>query len=418
MEIIIILLLTVLNGIFSMSEIAVVSSRRVKLEGYAKRGSMSAKRALDLINSPNQFLSTVQIGITLIGILLGIFGGESLTDDLQNYLNQFGFLKTYSRPLAVGGILVMITFLSLVIGELVPKRIGLTNPERIAMAIAFPMQLLSKVTAPFVWLLTHTSDLLLKILQIKPSTDSKVTEEEIKAIIQEGTEGGEVQEIEQEIMERVFHLGDRKVASLMTHRNQMVWLDIEDSSEEIRQKITDEIHSIYPLCRGSIDEVVGLVMMKDLFSQVMKNRPLDLEALKKPVQYISENSSAYKVLELFQETHRHYGLVTDEYGSIQGILTFNDLMDALVGDVIDTVYDDENSIIQREDGTFIIDGQIPFYDFLSYFDRTDLYDEDTTFNTIGGLLLEKLEHIPKTGEVIQWHGFIIEVLDMDGARID
>lgn len=418
MEILIILALTVLNGIFSMSEIAVVSARKVKLESAVKRGSKSAKQALELVNSPNQFFSTVQIGITLIGILLGIFGGEKLTDDFESYLTQFDFLKQYNRPLAVGGILVMITFISLVIGELVPKRIGLTNPEGIAKAVAFPMQILSKVTAPFVWLLTHTSDLLLKILQIKPSTDSKITEEEIKAIIQEGTEGGEVQEIEQEIMERVFHLGDRKVSSLMTHRTQLVWLDLEDTPNEIRLKITDEIHSIYPLCKGSIDELVGVVMMKDLFLQVMQNQPLDLNAIKKPIQYIPENSSAYKVLERFQETRQHYGIVTDEYGEMQGIITLNDLLDALVGDVSDTVYDDETSIVVREDGTYITDGQISFYDFLSYFDRNDLYNEDTSFNTLGGLLLEELGHIPKTGEIIHWKKFVFEVLDMDGARID
>jgi putative hemolysin len=418
MEIIIILALTVLNGIFSMSEIAVVSARKIKLESAAKRGNKSAKQALQLINSPNQFLSTVQIGITLIGILLGIFGGEKLTDDFQTFLNQFDFLKAYSRPLAVGGVLVMITFISLVVGELVPKRIGLTNPEGIAKVVAFPMLILSKVTAPFVWLLTHTSDLLLKILQVKPSADSKVTEEEIKAIIQEGTEGGEVQEIEQEIVERVFHLGDRKVSSLMTHRTQLVWLDIEDTVEEIRHKITNEIHSIYPLCKGSVDEVIGVVMMKDLFLQVMQNQPINLATIKKPIQYIPENSTAYKVLERFQENRQHYGIVTDEYGAMQGIITLNDLVDALVGDVSDTVYDDELSIVQREDGSYIIDGQVPFYDFLSYFERSDLYNEDESFNTLGGLVLEKLGHIPKSGEQIHWYNFTIEVLDMDGARID
>ncbi len=401
-----------------MSEIAVVSSRKIKLENSAKRGSKSAKQALELINSPNQFLSTVQIGITLIGILLGIFGGESLTNQWQAYLNQFEALRPYSRPLSVGGVLVMITFISLVIGELVPKRIGLTNPEKIAKAVAFPMQILSKVTAPFVWLLTNTSDLLLKILRIKPSTDSKVTEEEIKAIIQEGTDGGEVQEIEQEIMERVFHLGDRKVGSLMTHRMQLVWLDLNDSADEIREKIKGEIHSVYPVCRNTVDEVVGVVLMKDIFQQVMENKPLNLELLVKEPQYLPDNSSAYIALERLQENRQHYSMVIDEYGALQGIVTLNDLMDALVGDVSDTSYDDETSILQREDGTYITDAQMPFYDFLSYFDKLDLYNDTTPFNTIGGLLLEEFEHIPKTGEIIFWHDFTFEVFDMDGARID
>ena len=419
MEIIIILLLTVINGIFSMSEIAVVSARKIKLENAAKRGSKSAKQALTLVNSPNQFLSTVQIGITLIGILLGIFGGESLTNQWQNYLNQFEFLQPYSRPLSVGGVLVMITFISLVIGELVPKRIGLTNPEGIAKAVALPMQLLSKATAPFVWLLTHTSDLILKILQIKPSTDSKVTEEEIKAIIQEGTEGGEVQEIEQEIMERVFHLGDRNVGSLMTHRKQMVWLDMEDSPEEISEKIKGEIHSVYPVCKNSIDEVVGVVLMKDIFEQVMHNKPLDLTPLIRQPQYIPDSSSAYIALERLQESRQHYSIVIDEYGALQGIVTLNDLMDALVGDVSMLNYDDEKSIVQREDGSYILDAQMPFYDFLSYFDQLELYNEnDNPFNTVGGLLLEDFGHVPKTGEITHWNGFTFEIFDMDGARID
>lgn len=418
MEIIIILLLTVLNGIFSMSEIAVVSSRKVKLENAARRGSSSAQQALALLNSPNQFLSTVQIGITLIGILLGIFGGESLTGDLQAILNEVAWLKPYSRPLAVGGVLVMITFLSLVIGELVPKRIGLTNPEGIAQTVAFPMQILSKATAPFVWLLTNTTELLLKILQIKPSSDNKVTEEEIKAIIQEGTDGGEVQEIEQEIMERVFLLGDRKVSSLMTHRSQLVWLDTEDTPDKIRQKITTEIHSVYPLCNDSFDEIIGIVTMKDIFRQLMENKPLDLMAIKQPIHYISENSSAYRILERFQESRQHYGVVIDEYGAIQGMVTLNDLMDALVGDVSDTIYDDEKSIVEREDGSYITDGQIPYYDFLTYFERTDLYEDNTPFNTLAGLLLEKLGDIPTVGEKIYWKGFSFEILDMDGARID
>jgi putative hemolysin len=418
MELFIIFLLTIINGIFSMSEIAVVSSRKVKLENSAKRGSKSAKQALELINSPNQFLSTVQIGITLIGILLGIFGGENLTNDWQDYLNQFEVLKPYSRPLSVGGVLVMITFISLVVGELVPKRIGLTNPEGIAKAVALPMQILSKVTSPFVWLLTHTSDVLLKILRIKPSADSRVTEEEIKAFIQEGTDGGEVQEIEQEIMERVFHLGDRKVGSLMTHRMQLVWLDLTDSPDEIREKIKGEIHSVYPVCRNTVDEVVGVVLMKDIFQQVMENRPLDLEALIKEPQYLPDSSSAYIALERLQENRQHYSMVIDEYGALQGIVTLNDLMDALVGDVSDTNYDDETSIVQREDGTYITDAQMPFYDFLSYFDQLDLYNDNMPFNTIGGLLLEHFGHVPKTGEIISWHGFKFEIFDMDGARID
>jgi putative hemolysin len=417
-EILFIFLLTLLNGVFSMSEIAVVSSRKVKLQNAAKRGSKSAQRALELFNAPNQFLSTVQIGITLIGILLGIFGGESLTGQLQSALTQIEILRPYSRPLAVGGVLLLITFMSLVVGELLPKRIGLTNPEAIARTVALPMQILSKMTAPFVWLLTNTTELLLKILQIKPSTDSKVTEEEIKAIIQEGTESGEVQEIEQEIMQRVFHLGDRRVSSLMTHRSQVVGFDVEDTLVDILQKIKSEPHAVYPLFDGAKDYPVGIIVLKELFLYQIENQHIDLRKIAQNAQYIPENSSAYQMLELFQNSKIHYGVVTDEYGQMQGLITLHDLVDALVGDVQDTVYDDETSIFKREDGSFIADGQLTFYDFLQYFERSDLYDEDIPFNTLGGLVLNELGRLPRTGEQIKWQGFSIEVLDMDGARID
>jgi putative hemolysin len=417
MEILIIVVLTLLNGLFAMSEIAVVSARRARLENASKRGSAAAKRALALASDPNQFLSTVQIGITLIGILLGIFSGENLTGDVQGYINQIAVLQPYSRPIAVGLVLLFITYLSLVLGELVPKRIGLTMPEAIAKTVALPMQILSKITAPFVWLLSRSSDLLLKILNVKPSADSRVTEEEIKAIVQESAEGGEIEEIEQNLVERVFYLGDRRVSSLMTYRGDLVWLDVDDSTDRLRQKIQGELHAVYPVCQGGLDSTLGVVYLKDLFSASLSDGQLDLRRNLRPVQYIPESNSAYQALERFKQTKVHYGLVTDEYGSVQGLVTLNDLVDALVGDLAE-VTPETPGILMREDGTWLIDAQYPFFDFLSYFDLNDVVSEDDDFNTLAGLLLDRFGYIPAPGERIRWMNFELEVIDTDGARID
>ena len=260
MEILIILFLILLNGVFSMSEIALISARKNRLETAAKKGNKGAKTALDLVNAPNKLLSTVQIGITLISILTGIYSGDKITQNTQLFVEGFAALKPYSHTIAVGIVVVVLTYFSLVLGELLPKRIGLNHPENIAKAVAVPMKIVSQITAPFIWLLTISTDGLLKVLNIKPTADGKVTEEEIKAIIKEGTEGGEVQEIEQDIVERVFHIGDRKINSLMTHRQSIVYLSLEDTIEELKAKVLDELHSVYPVCKENMDDVQGVVL--------------------------------------------------------------------------------------------------------------------------------------------------------------
>jgi putative hemolysin len=270
LEIVIIFLLILLNGIFSMSEIALISARKNRLETAAKKGNTSAKTALDLANSPNKFLSTVQIGITLIGILTGIYSGDKITTDVETFFASYTLTSPYAHSIAVGVVVVVLTFFSLVLGELLPKRIGLNHPEAIAKAVAVPMKMISIVTAPFIWLLTVSTDGILKLLNIKPTADGKVTEEEIKAIIKEGTEVGEVQEIEQDIVERVFHIGDRKVNSLMTHRKSIVYLALDESYEELKTKILNELHSVYPVCSENLDEVIGVVLLKDLFANIEK----------------------------------------------------------------------------------------------------------------------------------------------------
>ncbi len=415
MEILIILFLILLNGIFSMSEIALISARKNRLESAAKKGNQSAQAALDLANSPNKFLSTVQIGITLIGILTGIFSGAKITDDVQLFITGFDILKPYANSIAVGIVVVILTFFSLVLGELLPKRIGLNHPEAIAKAVAIPMKMISIVTAPFIWLLTISTEFLLKILMIKPSADGKVTEEEIKAIIKEGTEGGEVQEIEQDIVERVFHIGDRKVNSLMTHRQSVVFLPLASNREQVKEFMLKELHSVYPVYGENYDDIVGVVNLKNIFSNI-DNEAFNLEKIMTDAPFIMEQTSAYKALENFKKSGVHYAFVSDEYGIFQGIITLNDILEALVGDAAD-FNNDDYQLIEREDGTWLVDGHYSLHDFLTYFELDELIN-DYEVTTLSGLIMTELSRIPKQGEKLIWQKYELEVIDMDGVRID
>ena len=415
MEILIILFLILLNGVFSMSEIALISARKNRLETAAKIGNKNAKAALDLANSPNEFLSTVQIGITLIGILTGIYSGDKITTDVQNFVATFEALSPYANSIAVGIVVVTLTFFSLVLGELLPKRIGLNYPESIAKAVALPMKIVSTVTMPFIWLLTTSTDFLLKMLQIKPTADGKVTEEEIKAIIKEGTEVGEVQEIEQDIVERVFHIGDRKVNSLMTHRSDIVYLSLEDTKEEIKAKVIDELHSVYPVCEDNLDNVIGLVLLKDLFVS-FESGTFDLKSITRDAVYLIEQTSAYKALENFKTSKMHYAFVVDEHAIFQGVITLNDILEALVGDASD-FDEDEYKLVANEDGTWLVDGQYSLHDFLTFFDLDELIN-DYEVTTVSGFFITELGNIPNQGDKIIWNKLDLEALTMDGAKID
>lgn len=399
-----------------MSEIALISARKNRLETSAKKGNKSAQAALDLANSPNKFLSAVQIGITLIGILTGIYSGDNITDDVQAFVSGYPALQPYAHNLAVGIVVVILTFFSLVLGELLPKRIGLTYPESIAKTAALPMKYVSIVTAPFIWLLTTSTEFLMKLLRIRPTADGKVTEEEIKAIIKEGTEGGEVQEIEHDIMERVFHIGDRKVNSLMTHRKSVAYLSTDDKIDNIREIMLEELHSVYPVCQdNNLDDVIGVVLLKDIFASY-ENPEFRLESILKEPVYLIEHTSAYKALEIFKKTKVHYALVTDEYGIFQGIITLNDILEALVGDASD-FYDDEFQLVAQEDGTWMVDGHYPLHDFLTYFDLDEL-TTDYEVTTVSGLIMTELSYIPKVGEKLTWNLFELEVIKMEGVKID
>lgn len=414
MELLIIALLILLNGLFSMAEIALVSARKARLESQAAKGDKKAEKALKLANHPDHFLSTVQIGITLIGILTGVYSGDKITGDLVAFVEKFPAFVPYSNGIATTLVVILITYFTLVFGELIPKRIGLSAPEKIAKFVARPMHLVSWITFPFIWLLTKSTGVISKIFNIR-SDDGPVTEEDIKAIINEGTEQGTLEETEQEIIERVFHLSDRTITSLMTHRSDIVWFNINDTEEIIKEKLVNEPHSVYPICDGDIDNIKGVVSLKDIY---INKHNIQFKELMRPALFVPENNTAFKVMEKFKESQLHSCFIVDEYGSILGMITLKDILEAIIGDMPQHD-DDEYEIVRREDDSFLVDGQLPFYDFLSYFDKTDWMNEgEQEFDTIAGFILHKLKRIPLVGEKLEWNGFDFEIMDMDGHRID
>ena len=392
-----------------------VSARKARLESMAEKGDKKARNALNLANRPELFLSAAQIGITLIAIFTGVYSGEKFSRDLQPHVAEISFLANYAATISTTIIVILVTFLSIVFGELIPKRIGLINAERIAKAVAQPMRVFGKITYPFVWLLNKTSNLIFKIFNIKSERDDFVTEDEIKAIITEGTESGTVEHEEKEMIERIFHLGDRNITSLMTHRSDIVWFDVTDNEDKIREKIIQEPHSFYPICDGEIDNIKGVVSIKDLY--VSDDYTL-FKDLMVPALFVPDNNTAYQVMAKFKESKFHACFIVDEYGSLRGMITLNDILEAIVGEVSDASEPDY-AIDDRGDGSFLVDAQIPFYNFLTHFSRTDwLTEEEHEYDTLAGCILHELEHIPTTGEKLKWKGFKFEIMDMDGHRID
>ena len=415
MEVLILLILILINGVFSMSEIALVSARKNRLNYAAQRGNRGAKIALELASNPSKLLSTAQIGITLVALLMGIYSGEKITAAIEARISTISFLIPYAHSLAVVVIVILISFFALVFGELVPKRIGLTYPEAIAKTVAYPIKIIGYIMAPFIFLLTTTTDLILKIFSVRPSSNSKITEEEIKAIIKEGTEEGEVQEIEQDIVNRVFSVGDRSVSSLMTSRKKMTSLDLTDTREEVKKLVSLDMHNFYPVYDSDVQDIVGIVSLKKLFAEIDKDEFNLRSALSEP-SYIAEGASAYQALEQFKQTNVHYALVIDEYGSTQGIITMSDILEALVGEVSE-FYGQEYKFEKRDDNSWLIDGHYPLPDFLIEFGMED-FIKDFEVNTVGGLIIQVLGHIPKETEKARWENFEFEILDMDGPKID
>jgi putative hemolysin len=413
MEILIIVLLILLNGLFSMSEIAVISARKTSLKSEAEHGNKAAQRALNLSMHPNHFLSTIQVGITLIGILTGMYSGDVLTGKFSPVLENGGMEPLYAYRITRIVIVITVTYFSIVLGELVPKRIGLSAAEKIAKFMASPMTGLSAVAKPFVWILSKSTSLIVNFLGIKEE-DSKVTEEEIKSMIREGTEDGEVQQVEQDIMERVFSLGDRDLESIMTPRPDIEWVDIDMTKEEIKEVVSNNPYSKFPVGKEDLDHIEGIVYVKDIFNHI-DSPDFDIREKMRPVQYFYENMEVYSALEQMKISHNHLALIIDEFGVLQGIVTLKDIMEAIVGEIPEA--HDEPEIVLRQDGSYLVEGQCSFYNFLSYFKQGDLYPTNE-YNTLGGLILEELGHIPRSGETLEWKNFKLEIVDMDGARID
>lgn len=413
-DILIILVLILFNGFFSLAEVALISARKSRLQADAKSGSRTAQAALNLQNDPDTFLSTAQIGITIVSILTGIFSGAELSDRFALVLEGWGMAPGYA-PLASKAIIVAIaTYLSCELGELFPKRIGIDLAERTAKLTAPLMVLFSKLSLPLVWLLSKNTEFLIKMFGLH-GEEAKVTEEEIKSIIQEGTDAGEVKEVEQDIMERVLVLGDQTVESLMTHRGDIVFLDTEMTVAEIEKILQKEMYAAYPVVDpDDSDKVLGIVTVKDLVLNLWKKNFSLAKVLHKPL-YFPENMTVYNALEQLKKNKFNRALVCDEYGSVQGIIALRDILEGLVGNIPDQT--EAPDIAENADhSSWTVSGQCLFYDFLARFDREDLYTTD--INTVGGLLLDKLEHIPQVGEQISWGGFSFRVIGMDDTRID
>lgn len=418
-EILIILVLIIANGVFSMSEMAIVSARKVRLQQLANQGDPKARAALKLAESPNHFLSIVQVGITLINILNGVFGGATIATRLEKYINEVPLLEPYSNTIAFGVVVLVITYLSLIVGELVPKRLALNNPERTAALVAVPMRALVALASPVVYLLGASTDLVLRVLGITASTEPQVTEEEIKILIEQGTEAGTFEEAEQDMVERVFRLGDRPVSYLMTPRPDIVWLDLEDTPEENRQKMVDSAYSRYPVCQEGLDNVLGIIPVTDLLARSFRGEPLDLTVgLRQPV-FVPESTRGLKVLELFKQTITHMAIVVDEYGVIQGLVTLNDIMSEIVGDVPAGPGQEQPQAVQREDGSWLVDGMLPVEEFLELFEIEESEtDERGSYQTLGGFVITHLGRIPAAADHFEWQGMRFEVMDMDGNRVD
>ncbi|MEB3827305.1 hemolysin family protein [Phormidium sp. CCY1219] len=418
-EILVILLLILANGLFAMSEIAIVSARKARLQQWANQGNLKAQVALELANAPNRFLSTVQVGITLVGIFAGAFGGATLAEKLSLQLQQFPAISPYSGAIALLLVVVTITYLSLILGELVPKRLGLNNPERIAARVAVPMRMLSSIGAPVIHLLSASTELVLRILGAQPSEDPQVTEEEIKLLLEQGTEAGTFQEEEQAMVERVLRLDERRVSSLMTPRPDVVWLNLDSSADENRHKIINSTHTRFPVCQNVLDNVLGVAQVNDLLSSSLCGEPLDLTASLRQPLFVPENTKALKVLELFKQSGTHIALAVDEYGVIQGLVTLNDILEAIVGDLPSVNQPEDAQAVQREDGSWLLDGMVSVEKFRQLFDLPELPGEQRgNYHTLGGFVITHLGRIPTAADHFEWNSLRFEVMDMDGNRVD
>lgn len=412
-EILIIITVILINAVFVLSEMSVASSRKARLQQRLNEGDQRAKTALELIHNPNLFLATVQIGITLVGVFVGAVGGVSLAKPLGTLLAQIPLLVEYADSLALAIVVVGITFVSIIFGELVPKRIALHNPEQIASALAGPMVVVSRLFAPFVWLLGKITDFVLKIMGVKPGTEPPVTEEEIQLLIDQGTQAGVFEESEHDMVEGVFSLSDQRVYSLMTPRTDIVWLDIDDTVEEIRAKISENELSRFPVRQDTLDVILGIVKARDLLVPSMSGKPIILKDLLKPAFFIPETMFASKALEILKEKGTDILLVIDEFGGLQGLLTINDILEEIVGEM----EIDEPQATQRQDGSWLLDGMLEVDEFKDIFDLPVLPHEDE-YETLSGFVMMSLGRVPQISDHFEWQSYNFEVIDMDGRRVD
>jgi putative hemolysin len=418
-EIFAIFFLLIANGIFAMSEIAVVTARKSRLQDLASKGKATARAALELANAPNPFLSTVQIGITLVGILAGAFGGGALTEWTAAWLSGLPILAPYSRSMALGIVVLAITYFSVIIGELVPKRLALSHPESIAMFMARPMRLLLKMCAPLVHFLSQSTDLVFRIFGKRFDEQTTVTEDEIRTLIRQGTAAGVFEESEQDMVEAVFQLGDKRARALMTPRTEIVWFDVDDSVKRIQTKVAESGRSRFPACKGDLDNVMGVVQAKDLLATVLSGKKIDLQGCMQQPAFVPRSMPARQVLDHIKQSGSHLVLVVDEYGGIDGLLTHHDILEAIAGDMPLGKSPPESKAVQRNDGSWLLDGMLSIDEFKEIFRLEDLPGEKKdAFQTLGGFIFTQMGRVPEVSEHFEWNGLRFEIVDMDGKRID
>ena len=419
LEIFLLFILFLLNGVFAMSELAIASSRKTRLQQWAEEGDDRAAVALRLAEHPNRFLATVQIGITLIGIITGFYGGATLSEPVANYLARVPAIAPYSRSIAVVIVVGLVTYLSLLIGELVPKRLALQNAERIAMVVAPPMNLLSRIAAPLVTFLGASSELILRLLGVRHAGDPPITEEEIEILLQEGAAAGVFDPAEHEMVEGIFDLGDREARELMTPRYRLVALDVDDPLDESFRKMAASPHQIFPVYEGDLDRLLGMAPVKSLWAASLSGDPIDLRALTEPALIVPESMPALEVLQRFRDRASNAAMVVDEYGGIQGLISLHDLMEAITGDLA-VSQERSGEVVRRDDGSWLFDGALPVHEVRDVLEIDDPLpgEEDGDYETLGGFLMSRLERIPGVGDTTDWSGHRFEVVDMDGRRVD
>jgi putative hemolysin len=419
LEVLILVVLIIANGILAMSEIAVVSARKVRLQQLADKGNKRAKTALELADEPTQFLSTVQIGISLVGILAGAYGGTTIARKLAAYLETVPVLAPYSETIGVGVVVAIITYFSLVIGELVPKRLALAHTERIAALVAGPMRFLSRLMAPLVYLVSSSTNLVIRLLGVSKSEEPEVTEDEVKILIEQGTQEGIFEESEQDMIEGVLRMGERSISMLMTPRTQINWLDLAASSEEIEQEIETHRHSVFPVAENSLNNLLGTVSAKDLVPQLLNKHTYDLKALLQPPLFIPETMLALRALDKLKQKGAKVAFVVNEYGSIEGMVTPDDFMEDIVGDLEPVTGPASASAFRRPDGSWLMDGLLHIDELKEVLEIKALPDENQDYyQTLGGFIIHRMNRIPPAGDWLDWNGYRFEVVDMDGPRVD